>query len=155
MRLERLKYLTKWALWVSQWQGVTRSSDMLMPKGKKSRKSDPEKDTNVGRITWEDVEPRANGRCKIGMRWKLKQSKTDPSGASFREDIRSRRRPERHICGICHFESPTYAPVEGRLGSTQHVHFLWITIQGRRSPCKAPERIQQKRWKRQAYHQST
>lgn len=80
MQLDDLKDLTYCARLASQFQGVMRSSNILRPSDGKARRWDPKKDTHVGRITWEDVDPAANGGRKTRMRWRLKPSKTDPGG---------------------------------------------------------------------------
>lgn len=82
MKLDEVRDLTYWALWASKLQGVMRSSDILRPSDDKARHWDPSTDTHVGRITWEDVEPKENGGCKTRMRWRLKPSKTDPGAKS-------------------------------------------------------------------------
>lgn len=53
-----------------------RGSDILRPADQRSRKWVPKRDTNVGRIMWEEVQTSSNHGCAMKMRWKLKPTKT-------------------------------------------------------------------------------
>lgn len=53
---------------------------VIRPPDDKSRRWDPARDTHIGRITWEDVNPAENCGCKTRVRWRLKPSKTDTGG---------------------------------------------------------------------------
>lgn len=86
MDCSKLLDITFWALWASQWQGVMRSSDILRPTTDKDRKWMPSKDTHVGRILWEPVNPNGYRGCKTQMLWRLKPSKTDQAGETRFEE---------------------------------------------------------------------
>lgn len=69
-----------WALWISQWQGFMRGSDIFRLTDQRERKWDPDSDMHLDRITWEKVEPEKNHGCTLKMRWTLKPTKTDQAG---------------------------------------------------------------------------
>lgn len=71
---------TLWAMWISQWQGVMRWSDILRPADQKPRRWDAAKDTHIGRFNWEVVDPNTHHGCSLRMRWKMKPIKTHHSG---------------------------------------------------------------------------
>lgn len=79
MDVNNIRDVTYWALWASKWQGIMRGSDVLRPTKDKTRKLDPTKDTHVGRVTLEEVDPEQNRGCKTRMRWHLEPRKTDHS----------------------------------------------------------------------------
>lgn len=64
MKMDNLRDFTYCALWKSQWQGVMRSSDILLPSTEKARKREQARDTHLERRKWEDVDPAQNGGCK-------------------------------------------------------------------------------------------
>lgn len=71
---------TLWALWLTQWQGVSRSGDLIRPKSEMARAWNPKRDTHRGRLSFEDQKDRS-GRT-IGKRVViiLKPTKTDQTG---------------------------------------------------------------------------
>lgn len=80
MDLQELEDATLWALWLTQWQGVMRGSDILRPADQENRTWDIKKDTHIGRLKWECIDPRTHHGCDMILRWDMKPRKTDQSG---------------------------------------------------------------------------
>lgn len=75
----------------SQWQGVMRGNDVLHPTDEKGRTWNPIRDTHIGRLTWEKVDPSTHNGCSTRIRWRMKQSKTDPAAEqAFQKSISQR-----------------------------------------------------------------
>lgn len=79
MKLREQEDITFWALWLAQWQGLMRGSDILRPVDQKGRKWDTSRDTHIGRLLWENVDPKPHHGCEMRLQWTMKQSKTDQS----------------------------------------------------------------------------
>lgn len=71
---------TLWALWLAQWQGVMRGSDILRQMDQKARSWYIRKETHIGRLKWESVDPRTPHGCNMRLRWDMKQTKTNQNG---------------------------------------------------------------------------
>lgn len=54
MSLQDPNESTLWALYVSQWQGVLRGSDILMKPEDRIKGWDKDKATHLGRLVWEN-----------------------------------------------------------------------------------------------------
>lgn len=68
-------------LWLAQWQGVMRGSDILKHTDRRARKWNPDQYTHLGTVPSEEVSPGANYGCSVEMRWRLKPMNTDQTGA--------------------------------------------------------------------------
>lgn len=94
-----------------------RSSDILRPGIEKGREWDSLLDIDVGRITWESVDPESNVGRSLMMNWKLKPSKKGSGRAALIREIASHRRGQkRHISGLRYFMSEKQGPVVQKLG---------------------------------------
>lgn len=58
MKLDYLEKATLWALWLAQWQVVMIFSDILRLVDLKGLKWELTRGTHIGRIRWEDVDPK-------------------------------------------------------------------------------------------------
>lgn len=54
-------------LWLAQWQGVMRSRDMLRPADDGKLKWEKARDTHVGRLKWESIDPTENPGFSINL----------------------------------------------------------------------------------------
>lgn len=68
---------TLWALWLTQWQGVLRSGDLIRSGGVAKGKWSPEIDTHRGRLAHELVTEEGEHRGKKRLVLELKPTKTD------------------------------------------------------------------------------
>lgn len=71
---------TLWALWLTQWQGVLRSGDLIKSGGHARSNWNPETCTHRGRVTTDVIveEGALQGRIRVSL--ELKPTKTDQAG---------------------------------------------------------------------------
>lgn len=85
MDMTKAKDLAMWALWVVQWQGMMRASDVLNTATDAKRRWNPLRDSHLGRLSWEHVDAISNAGYGTWLRWRLKPSKTDQAGENRHE----------------------------------------------------------------------
>lgn len=78
--LSNLRDANVCALWLSQWQGVLRASDILRPSMDQKRSWNPKRDTHLARFSWEKVDDVEMPGYKWRLRWVLRPNKTNQSG---------------------------------------------------------------------------